>query len=123
MIDYINISDISCLGDEFCKDFDETTTPFLLGRPSKCPPVMSKAEVISICLLFHLSGFRCFKYFYMFYVQRHMQGEFPKSVSYNRFVELSGGLTAADVCFFENLLYEPVFRHLFCRFHTNPCMP
>lgn len=29
------------------------------------------------------------KHFYLFYVQRHMQGEFPRTVSYNRFVELS----------------------------------
>lgn len=89
MIDFNKISDIFCLVDEFSKDFDKTTGPFILGVPSKRPPVMSKSEVISICLLFHLSGFRCFKHFYMFYVQRHMQGEFPKTVSYNRFVELS----------------------------------
>jgi hypothetical protein len=89
MIDFNKISDIFCLVDEFCKDFDKTTQPFLLGKPSKRPPIMSKSEIISICLLFHLSGFRCFKHFYMFYVQRHMQGEFPQTVSYNRFVELS----------------------------------
>ena len=89
MIDYTKISDIFCLVDEFCKDFDKNTRPFLLGRPSKRPRAMSKSEVISICMLFHLSGFRCFKHFYMFYVRRHMQGEFPKTVSYNRFVELS----------------------------------
>jgi len=39
-------------------------------------------------MLFHLSGFRCFKHFYIFYVQKHLQKEFPKTVSYNRFVEL-----------------------------------
>ncbi len=89
MIDFTKISDIFCLVDEFCKDFDETTRPFLVGRPAKRPATMSKSEVISICLLFHLSGFRCFKHFYMFYVQRHMQKEFPQTVSYNRFVELS----------------------------------
>jgi len=92
MIDFNKISDIFCLVDEFCKEFDKTTAPFLLGKPSKRPPVMSKSEVISICMLFHLSGFRCFKHFYMFYVQRHMQAEFPQTVSYNRFVELSQGV-------------------------------
>lgn len=89
MIDYSKISDIFCLVDEFCKDFEKTTRPFLIGSISKRPPTMSKSEVISICLLFHLSGFRCFKHFYKFYVQKHMQGEFPATVSYNRFVELS----------------------------------
>jgi hypothetical protein len=89
MIDYAKITDIFCLVDEFCQQFDTTTRPFLLGKPSKRPPRMSKSEVITICLLFHLSGFRCFKHFYQYYVQRHMQGEFPHTVSYNRFVELS----------------------------------
>jgi len=88
MIDFDKITDIFCLVDEFCNDFERTTEPFLLGKPSKRPAVMSKSEVISICLLFHLSGFRCFKHFYLFYVQRHMQAEFPRTVSYNRFVEL-----------------------------------
>ncbi len=89
MIDYDKITDIFCIVDEFCKDFDATTQPFLLGKPSKRPPTMSKSEVISICMLFHLSGFRCFKHFYIFYLQRHMKREFPNTVSYNRFVELS----------------------------------
>lgn len=89
MIDYSKISDIFCLVDEFCKDFDTKTESFILGSAPKRPPVMSKSEVISICLFFHLSGFRCFKHFYLFYVQRHMQAEFPNTVSYNRFVELS----------------------------------
>jgi hypothetical protein len=92
MIDFNKITDIFCVVDEFCNDFDKTTEPYLLGKPSKRPPVMSKSEVISICLLFHLSGFRCFKHFYMFYVQRHMQAEFPRTVSYNRFVELSASV-------------------------------
>ncbi|MGZ3767978.1 MAG: IS982 family transposase [Mucilaginibacter sp.] len=92
MIDFNKITDIFCVVDEFCNDFDKSTEPYLLGKPSKRPPVMSKSEVISICLLFHLSGFRCFKHFYMFYVQRHMQAEFPYTVSYNRFVELSASV-------------------------------
>ncbi|WP_262918126.1 transposase [Pontibacter sp. E15-1] len=83
MIAYATITEIYCL------EFDATTRPFLLGKPSKRPPVMNNSEVVCIYLLFHLGGFRCFKHFYLFYVQRHMQGEFPRTVSYSRFVELS----------------------------------
>src|SRR5690606_16073801 len=54
----------------------------------KAPPMMSSSEIISIMILFHLSGFRCFKHFYIFYIQKHMQAEFPKTVSYNRFTEV-----------------------------------
>jgi hypothetical protein len=78
MIGFNKITDIFCLVDESCNDFDRTAKPFLLGKPSKRPAVMSKSEIISICLLFYLSGFRCFKHFYLFYVQRHMQAEFPE---------------------------------------------
>ncbi len=88
MICFDKITDIFSIVDEFCKDFDKTTQPFLLGAASKRPPRMSKSEVITIYLLFHLSGFRCFKHFYIFYVQKHMQNEFPNTVSYNRFLEL-----------------------------------
>ena len=81
MIDYNKITDIFCLVDEFCQQFDTTTKSFLLGKPSKRPTCMSKSEVICICLLFHLSGIRCFKHFYKYYVQRHMQGEFARRYS------------------------------------------
>ena len=49
---------------------------------------MSSSEIITITVLFHLSGVRTFKHFYFGYVQKHLQGEFPNTVSYNRFVEL-----------------------------------
>lgn len=117
MIDFNKISDIFCLVDEFCKDFDNTTKGFLLGKPSKRPAIMSKSEVISICMLFHLSGFRCFKHFYLFYVQRHMQGEFPRTVSYNRFIELSQGMLMPMAIFLKPVVWAPVqvFRSLIPR--------
>jgi len=95
MIDYAKVTDIFCLVDEFCQEFDATTRPFLLGKPPKRPPLMSKSGVITVCLLFHLSGFRCFKHFYLFYVQRQMEGEFPRTVSYSRFVELGQSVLLA----------------------------
>jgi hypothetical protein len=49
---------------------------------------MSSSEVITITVLFHLSGIRTFKLFYVSYVQVYLKKEFPKTVSYNRFVEL-----------------------------------
>lgn len=89
MIDYDKITDIFCIVDEFCQEFDRIVEKNLLGNPSKRPPKMSMSEVISILVLFHLGGFRTFKHFYIFYVQRHMQNEFPETVSYNRFTELA----------------------------------
>lgn len=88
MINYDKITEIFCITDEFCKEFENVTKSFIIGNKPKRPPKMSSSEVISIALFFHLSGFRCFKHFYIFYVQRHMQSEFPNTVSYNRFTEL-----------------------------------
>lgn len=88
MICFNKITDIFWIVDEFCQDFEKSTKSFLLGRPSKRPLRMTKSEVITIYLLFHLSGFRCFRHFYIYYVQKHLTKEFPNTVSYNRFVEL-----------------------------------
>jgi Transposase DDE domain len=88
MINFDKVTDVFCLVDEFCNNFDNYTKDFILGNPSKRPPIMSKSEVITITILFHLSGFRCFKHFYIYYVQKHMQDDFPNTVSYNRFTEL-----------------------------------
>ncbi|TAG51022.1 MAG: IS982 family transposase [Cytophagales bacterium] len=89
MITYDKISDIFCTVDEFCKNFEKATKNFIIGNSAGRPPKMSNSEVIAILLLFQMSGFKCFKHYYIFYVQRHMQAEFPVTVSYNRFVELS----------------------------------
>jgi hypothetical protein len=88
MICFDKITEIYCIADEFCKNFEQQTSSFILGNKPKRLPKMSTAEVITINLLFHLSGFRTFKHFYIFYVQKHMKSEFPQTVSYNRFVEL-----------------------------------
>ena len=88
MIIYSKVTDIFCLVDEFCKEYDQLVDKRLLGNPSKRPSIMSKSEVITIAILFQLSGFRTFKHFYIFYVQKHMKEEFPATVSYNRFTEL-----------------------------------
>jgi hypothetical protein len=88
MISFDKITDLFCITDEFCKEFENFEKNHFIGNKPKKKPLMSKSEVITIYYLFHLSGFRCFKHFYLFYVQKHMQNEFPKTVSYNRFVEL-----------------------------------
>ena len=49
---------------------------------------MSLSERCTILILFHESGFRTFKQFYLSYVCHHLRGEFPNLLSYNRFVEL-----------------------------------
>jgi hypothetical protein len=50
------------------------------------PP--NDSEVMTLLILFHLSGMCNLKRFYLFYVCKHLVKEFPGLVSYNRFVEV-----------------------------------
>jgi hypothetical protein len=52
------------------------------------------SEVMTILIGFHLSGFRCFKKYYGFLVF-YKKTEFPRMVSYTRFVELIPGSLVA----------------------------
>ncbi|MGX5687207.1 transposase [Chryseobacterium cucumeris] len=46
------------------------------------------SEVMTIQILFHLSGYREFQSFYLGYIQKFMKEYFPKTVTYSRMVEL-----------------------------------
>ncbi len=83
------VTEIFYLTDEFCQEFSKSFEPYLIGNKPKKPSIMTDSEVITILILFHFGGFRNLKHFYLFYVCDHMQAEFPNTVSYNRFVELS----------------------------------
>ena len=85
------ITEIFYLVDKFCKEFNKTRTAFSISSVNKRRNrkfIMSESEVITILILFHTGGYRNLKHFYTNYVQLHLKSEFPKTVSYNRFVEL-----------------------------------
>ena len=83
------ITEIFYLTDEFCTEFQKSIQSHLLGNPSKKKPKMSQSEVITILIIFHGMQLKNLKHFYINFVQTHLTDLFPKSVYYNRFVELS----------------------------------
>jgi len=89
-----SITRIYCDVDDFCKALEGYCRSRLLpgGKAPKWFPAscLSLSEVMTITVLFHLSGYRCFKWYYQCYVCVHMRDFFPAPVSYNRFVELMG---------------------------------
>lgn len=87
------ITEIFYLVDEFCLEFEQTVKKHILGQSPKRKPRMSCSEVITIMILFHSGGFKNMKHFYLYYVQKHQSDLFPKTVSYNRFVELMQAAT------------------------------
>ena len=81
--------------DDFSKNFDDIIQKNSIDarestkkRKYHRDGTMSDAEVMTILVLFHGSGYRCLKHFYLDHVCKHMRHLFPKVVSYNRFVEL-----------------------------------
>ena len=92
MITEDKVTEIFCMADDFCKFFDAMTAKYTLKPTGKRKyhrnPTMSKAEVMLIMILFHDSGYRCFKHFYLEKVCKQLRHLFPKVVSYNRIVEL-----------------------------------
>jgi len=87
------ITEIFYLCDDFSKEFDKSFKKHILqsdnGKKTRNKPgKLSHSEVMTILISFHLGGYRNLKHYYLFYVRQHLNKEFPKLVSYNRFVEL-----------------------------------
>ena len=74
-------------------------------RPYHRETTLSKAEIMLIIILFHDSGYRCFKHFYLDYVCKHLRHLFPKVVSYNRFVELEREVAITLALFIKRVLW------------------
>jgi hypothetical protein len=87
----MDILPLFCDIDDFCLLFEPAWRCRLLAsgavRRHK-PGALSLSEVMTILVLFHASGYRDFKTFYTRHVSEHLGGDFPRLVSYGRFVEL-----------------------------------
>lgn len=55
-------------------------------------------------ILFHFSGYRCLKHFYVGHVCPHMLHLFPRPVSYNRFTELEKKVAVPLILFLKKCL-------------------
>jgi len=87
----VPLLEIYCFLDDFCKYFERVEKQKCLPNPDRKryrPCALSLSEIMTIIVLFHLSHYRTFKDFYLENICQHMKGEFPKLVSYNRFLEL-----------------------------------
>lgn len=85
-----NITALFYCIDEFCKTFEEWEKHRLIdtGRKRHRPCEMTLSEMLTIMVLFHVSPCKVFKYFYIHHVGELHKKDFPKLISYNRFVQL-----------------------------------
>ena len=78
-----------CAIDDFCKPYEKQFTPKIIGNKArKTKSRLSLSEVMTIVVYFHQSSYRTFKAYYQENIRKHHQKDFPKLVSYNRFIEL-----------------------------------
>jgi transposase len=87
----MDILSLFCDIDDFCRLFEPAWRRRLLANGTvhrHKPSALSVSEVMTILVLFHASGYRDLKAFYTRHVAEHLAGEFPRLVSYQRFVEL-----------------------------------
>ena len=80
-MDNDSITRIYCDVDDFCKALKCFCKSHLLanGKIPKWFPSSQRSlsEVMTISLLFHHSGYRCFKWYYQRYVRIHIRRYFP----------------------------------------------
>ena len=75
--------------DEFCKIFDRfISSKLLVNKSSKThrTACLSESEIMTILILYHLSGMKCFEYYYREVVLKILKKDFPKAPSYEWFV-------------------------------------
>jgi hypothetical protein len=124
MLTACEVTEIFYLSDEFSKEFAITFKKYILRqdngkRHRNKPNRLSDSEVMTILIAFHLSGMRSLKHFYLFYVCKHMEKDFPDLVSYNRFVELQQKVALPLVLFLKTCRMGQCTGISFIRVHVN----
>jgi hypothetical protein len=97
-----DITELFCLVDDFCKAFDEEITKYQLPQNFRKPtrvPGLTKAEIITILLMFQTSYVVNFKRFYLHYMKKY-RAEFPNMPSYERFLTLKSRVVPILTAFF-----------------------
>jgi IS5 family transposase len=87
----VDILPLFCEIDDFCKVFEKVwRTRQLAGskRRRNRRARLSQSEVMTILVLYHQSGYKNLKSFYLQEITRRHSSDFRSLVSYNRFVEL-----------------------------------
>lgn len=91
-----DITKIFYFVDEFCKIYQEWESHKILPsnkqRNRDCK--MTLSEMLTIVICYHMSGYKCFKYFYQCDIEIKHHSAFKEVLSYNRFVQIMPRLTA-----------------------------
>ena len=95
VIDTRKVVEVFCFIDDFCKQVSQylASHPLPVGLGPRAvagrKASLSESEVLTILVLYHLSGFKCFMYFYERLVLGELRSYFPQACSYSQFLSLA----------------------------------
>src|SRR5689334_9344632 len=86
----MDILSLFCEIDDFCKVFEKLYQPRALGngRQRRRATRLSLSEVMTLLVMYHASGYKNLKAYYLEQILVHHQSDFPGLCSYRRFVQL-----------------------------------
>jgi len=88
----IDLVELFCHVDDFCQRFMPVYEKTILEQQVKHRKTrecsLTTSEIMTIILYFYHSNYRDFKHYYLNYVCYHLKKDFPRLVSYHRFIEL-----------------------------------
>lgn len=87
----MSLLEMFCEVDDFWQAFEPHWNKYRLTTglmKRKREPQLSMSEIMTILIHFHQSGYRTFEDYYTKHVCENLRSEFPKLVSYGRFIEL-----------------------------------
>jgi hypothetical protein len=109
MLTQDKITKIFCIIDNFFKEYFKEIKKYKMlpsadGKKHQnrtCE--MLDSEIMTILLLFHFGTFKNFKHYYLHYICIHLKKEFPKTLSYNRFIAIEHHIFVPMSLFFNML--------------------
>lgn len=88
----MSVIELFCQVDDFCQAFEPTYHAQMVAaglRERRRDGELCLSEIMTILIGFHQSHYRDFKNYYLCHVWVHQHAEFPRLVSYQRFVALT----------------------------------
>lgn len=89
ILDTAKLVDIFIECDDFQKNLNGYLEAHAIGdskNKTGPKPIMSDSEIMTIMIYFHLSGMRCFKWYYQHIIKESLKSYFPDLYDYSRFV-------------------------------------
>src|SRR3954454_24274961 len=105
LINELKLVQLFCEIDDFTQVYEQKLAGHLLpvnpnSKYSSNKAHISLSEMMTLEILYHLSGHKCFEYFYRHEVlQGNLKSYFPAAPSYNRFVELKPRMLVPLICY------------------------